>query len=63
MKILSVITLLSLVVFGFTQPSDYTAVVNLLKASINDQAGKYYHAAYKNLGRISDTYGPRLWGS
>lgn len=30
---------------------------------MSDKAGPFYHAAYKRLAYISDTFGPRLWGS
>lgn len=43
--------------------ADYTDTVNKLNAAIKDQAGKFYHGAYNKLAEISDTYGPRMWGS
>jgi carboxypeptidase Q len=42
---------------------DYTDLVKSLKASIEDQKGIFYHSAYNRLAYISDTYGPRMWGS
>jgi hypothetical protein len=42
---------------------DYTADVNKLKANILDQKQNFYHGAYNKLAYISDSYGPRLWGS
>lgn len=42
---------------------DYTELVKLLKANIEDQKGPFYHSAYDRLAYISDTYGPRMWGS
>ena len=38
-------------------------MLNKLKKAIQDKDGEFYHSAYKNLAYISDTYGPRLWGS
>ncbi len=38
-------------------------MLNKLKTAIQDKDGEFYHSAYKNLAYISDTYGPRLWGS
>jgi carboxypeptidase Q len=42
---------------------DYTDLVKSLKSSIEDQQGIFYHSAYTRLAYISDTYGPRMWGS
>ena len=28
-----------------------------------DDKGPFYHGAYEKLAYISDTYGPRMWGS
>lgn len=42
---------------------DYTDLVKFLKTSIEDQKGIFYHSAYNRLAYISDTYGPRMWGS
>ena len=46
-----------------TQEKNYTNTINQLKASIEDQTGIFYHSAYERLAYLSDTYGPRLWGS
>ena len=42
---------------------DYTETVNKLKDAINNKADKFYHKAYDRLAYISDTFGPRMWGS
>lgn len=42
---------------------DYTDVVKLLKTSMENQTGPFYHSAYDRLAYISDTFGPRMWGS
>ena len=42
---------------------DYTDLVKYLKSQIENKTSPFYHAAYNRLAYISDTYGPRLWGS
>jgi carboxypeptidase Q len=42
---------------------DYTELVHFLKSNIENQTGIFYHSAYERLAYISDTYGPRMWGS
>lgn len=42
---------------------DYTDLVKFLKSQIENKTSGFYHAAYNRLAYISDTYGPRLWGS
>lgn len=42
---------------------NYTDVVKQLKKSIEDPKDVFYHSAYNRLAFISDTYGPRVWGS
>jgi hypothetical protein len=42
---------------------DYTDLVKLLKTKIEDQKGIFWHSAFNRLAYISDTYGPRMWGS
>lgn len=42
---------------------DYTDFVKFLKAQIENTTSGFYHSAYNRLAYISDTYGPRLWGS
>jgi len=34
-----------------------------IKANIEDKDGDFYHKAYEHLAFISDSYGPRMWGS
>lgn len=40
---------------------DYTDFVNNLKRQI--QLSPFKHSAYDRLAYITDTYGPRMWGS
>lgn len=42
---------------------DYTDFVKTLQSSIQDTKGIFYHKAYERLANLSDTYGPRMWGS
>lgn len=42
---------------------DYSDVVQLLKRKIDDKSGDFWHSAYERLAYLSDTYGPRMWGS
>lgn len=42
---------------------DYKDIVTLLKTKIEDPKGIFRHSAYTRLAYISDTYGPRMWGS
>lgn len=42
---------------------DYSDVVQLLKRKIEDKSGEFWHSAYDRLAYLSDTYGPRMWGS
>ena len=46
-----------------TAEKDYTDLVTFLKAKIEDPKGIFRHSAYNRLAYISDTYGPRMWGS
>ena len=46
-----------------TAEKDYTDLVTFLKTKIEDKNGPFFHAAYNRLAYISDTYGPRMWGS
>lgn len=55
--------LICLVLSIVAAEKDYTDLVGLLKKSINDQKGPYWHSAYNRLAYISDSFGPRLWGS
>jgi hypothetical protein len=40
---------------------DYTSVVKQFQSAM--KSGLYKHSAYDRLAYISDTYGPRMWGS
>ncbi len=57
------ILVLCLIFSLISAEKDYTDLVKFLKAKIEDKSGPYYHAAYNRLAYISDTYGPRMWGS
>lgn len=52
-----------LVIASVHAEKDYTELVHLLKSNIENQTGIFYHSAYERLAYISDTYGPRMWGS
>jgi hypothetical protein len=55
--------LLFLVLAAVHTEKDYTDDVKKLKSNIEDQKLDFYHSAYEKLAWISDTYGPRMWGS
>lgn len=56
--------ILSLLLLSVLQAEkDYTDDVKALKAAIEDKNGPHYHFAYNKLAFLSDTYGPRMWGS
>ena len=57
------IAVLLLVLTAVLAEKNYTDFVQHIKANIENQTGDFYHSAYKRLAFISDTYGPRLWGS
>jgi len=38
-------------------------VLQLLKSTVEDQTGDYYHSSFNRLAYLVDTWGPRLWGS
>jgi len=42
---------------------DYSDFVKSLQSSIQDPKGIFYHKAYERLANLSDTFGPRMWGS
>lgn len=42
---------------------DYTDFVKALQDNIKDTKGIFYHKAYERLANLSDTFGPRMWGS
>ena len=57
------IAFLFLVLTVCSVEKDYTETVLLLKSKIEDRNGQFWHSAYNRLAYISDTYGPRMWGS
>ena len=57
------LTILLLVLAAVHAEKDYTDDVKKLKANIEDKSQDFYHSAFKRLAYISDTYGPRMWGS
>ena len=61
MKYLLVLGLVLLLTLSVTAEKDYTDFVNSLKQKIKESPFK--HAAYDRLAYITDTYGPRMWGS
>ena len=63
MKGVSILILCLFVIKAHTQIPDYTEIVQKFVANMSDKTGPFYHAAYKRLAYISDTFGPRLWGS
>ena len=69
MKIFSALTLIILLTIAISvftlsdNEKDYTDLVNKLNEDIKDNSSIFYHEAYKRLAYLSDTYGPRLWGS
>jgi hypothetical protein len=50
-----------LVCSSIAAEKDYTDLVNFLKSRAKEQP--FRGAAYDRLAYITDTYGPRLWGS
>lgn len=46
---------------ALTAEKDYTDLVLALKDKIN--SAPFKHSAYDRLAYITDTYGPRMWGS
>ncbi len=57
---LVVILALSLLVCS---DKNYTQIVEQLRSAISDPNKDFRHSAYDRLAYISDTYGPRMWGS
>jgi len=57
------VLLLILLLTAVFSEKNYTEFVKGLKAKISDPKGKFYHSAYNRLAYISDTFGPRVWGS
>ena len=60
---IKVLLCLLLVAVAVHAEKDYTDLVKHFKSSIENQTGPFYHSAYERLAYISDTYGPRMWGS
>ena len=52
-----------LVIVAVHTEKNYTDFVKDIKAKMEDSTGEFYHSAYNRLAYISDTYGPRMWGS
>ncbi len=61
MKYLFVIAAVLLLCLQANAEKDYTEFVNYLQAQIQKEPFK--HSAYDRLAYITDTYGPRMWGS
>jgi carboxypeptidase Q len=61
MKNLLIFCLLLVALSAATIEKDYTDFVLALKDKIN--AAPFRHSAYDRLAYITDTYGPRMWGS
>lgn len=59
-KLLTVVLLLAVVSLC---EKDYSDLVRSLQSSIKDPKGIFYHKAYERLANLSDTFGPRMWGS
>lgn len=63
MKYLLCLLAVSLILGTATCEKDYTDFVKNIKSSIQNSSSVFYHSAYERLAYISDTYGPRMWGS
>jgi carboxypeptidase Q len=59
----NLIFLALILVLTLSAEKDYTDLVKKLKSSIEDPNGIFYHSAFNRLAYISDSFGPRLWGS
>ena len=62
MKIIVGFLFILLIVQTFSE-KNYTDFIQTIKKSIEDPISIFYHSAYERLAFISDTYGPRMWGS
>ncbi len=60
-KVFTFIYFILLINLSFTAEKDYTNFVKDLQIKITQSPFK--HVAYQKLAYISDTYGPRMWGS
>lgn len=58
---LKVGVLLLLVICCFADEKDYTDFVKDLAVKITQP--NYKHSAWNRLAELTDTYGPRMWGS
>lgn len=64
MKLVSTFTIFLVLATIFAAEKNYTDFILDLKAKIRDPNNKlFHHAAYDRLAYISDSFGPRLWGS
>ena len=63
MKVVSILVLSLLIIATSAQAEDYTTIVENFIDNITNKASPFHHAAYNRLALLSDTYGPRLWGS
>lgn len=63
MKYLLCLLAVSLILGTATCEKDYTDFVKNIESSIQNSSSVFYHSAYERLAYISDTYGPRMWGS
>ena len=63
MKVVSILVLSLLIIATSAQAEDYTTIVQNLIDNMHNVSGLFHHAAYNRLALLSDTYGPRLWGS
>ena len=63
MKLLLTLIALSLFLSVVHSEKDYSDFVHKIKSIIEDKNSKFYHSAYERLAYISDTFGPRMWGS
>ena len=63
MKLLLTLFAIFLLFSAVTCEKDYTDFVHKIKSIIEDKNSHFHHSAYERLAYISDTYGPRMWGS
>jgi hypothetical protein len=61
MKYLLVVGIIAILTLQVFAEKDYTSAVKFLAAKMETPAFK--GSAYNRLAFISDTYGPRMWGS
>ena len=63
MKLLVTFFAIILLLSATKLEKDYTDFVKKIKSVIEDKNSDFYHSAYERLAYLSDTYGPRMWGS